>query len=344
MKYVVLLISVVISICSISEVHGQETRYRVEILVLTHLGHDQEPEEVAWLRDYTQALDFLTPPEEPPDEADDPEAGEATIADSPAMNETGPAPGLTGTELEAAGEEVPGEDAEEVAAEEPVVHIAEMSELMQEAWRRLRLSGPFRPEQFLAWEQGSGEPFPLLRLHDLELVLLDDPYADLRDPVTGGYAEDPSPGEDSPLPPTSNADPLTASVVAAEPPEPHLPPPKLHYRLDGTVMLRRSRFLHLDIDLELREAVYHSAGEPAPPTAEPIGASADYAPAGPAPSFPPGAGVDRGPVELQPTGFRVHPLRQSRQVRTERMAYFDSPVLGLLAFITEIEPQEENPE
>ena len=33
--------------------------------------------------------------------------------------------------------------------------------------------------------------------------------------------------------------------------ESELPEPTLFYRIDGTVMLRRLRFLHLDLDLEL---------------------------------------------------------------------------------------------
>jgi hypothetical protein len=48
---------------------------------------------------------------------------------------------------------------------------------MQEAWRRLRLSAPFRPQQYLSWEQGNQEPFPALRIHDLEVVLVKDPKA-----------------------------------------------------------------------------------------------------------------------------------------------------------------------
>jgi hypothetical protein len=37
-----------------------------------------------------------------------------------------------------------------------------------------------------------------------------------------------------------------------------------------------------------------------------------------------------------PTSFLVHRLEQSRVVRTGRMEYFDGPVLGVLAWVTDI--------
>ena len=37
-----------------------------------------------------------------------------------------------------------------------------------------------------------------------------------------------------------------------------------------------------------------------------------------------------------PTGFLLHRLAQSRVVRTDRMEYFDGPVLGVLAWVTDI--------
>ena len=43
-------------------------RYRVEVLVLFHLRHDQEPREIRVLNDYSDALDFLQPPAEETDQ------------------------------------------------------------------------------------------------------------------------------------------------------------------------------------------------------------------------------------------------------------------------------------
>ncbi len=91
-----------------------------------------------------------------------------------------------------------------------------------------------------------------------------------------------------------------------------LPEPRLHYVVEGAVSLRRSRFLHFDLDLDYRM--------PAPATVLDI----------PGPPYLP---------EYQ--GHLVHELKQSRQVRTERMEYFDSPVLSALVWISEVERAEE---
>ena len=42
----------------------------------------------------------------------------------------------------------------------------------------------------------------------------------------------------------------------------------------------------------------------------------------------------------QPSSFLIHSLKQSRQVKSARMEYFDGPVLGVLAYITSIEIEE----
>ena len=60
LNYIILFI-----ICSLgaSPVLAQDTRYRVELLVLTHLHHDEQPRELKHLEDYSPATDFLTPSE-----------------------------------------------------------------------------------------------------------------------------------------------------------------------------------------------------------------------------------------------------------------------------------------
>ncbi len=95
------------------------------------------------------------------------------------------------------------------------------------------------------------------------------------------------------------------------------------YRLDGTAQLRHSRFLHVDLDLEWR---------------------VDAPPESPVPeqglaleSETPGDGelaVDVADPGPEPDPFRVHRLRQSRQVETDTLIYFDSDVLGALARVT----------
>lgn len=303
---------------------AQDDRYRVEILVLTHLKNTEEAAEIPWLKDYSSALDFLTPEPEPEPELDSngnpiPQEEVAPITDP-----------LTGEILLADQEE-------EIIDPNEVVHIEEKSEAMADAWRRLRLSGPYRPLQYLSWEQGRDEPFPLLRVHDLEAVLVDDPYADLRAMLEAGlvveHLDDGASDDQAAPPPQSfqnkTIDPSADGLAAMEDKnalneeEPMLPDPTVFYSLDGTATLVRTRFLHLNLELELREAVY-----------EPRSQDDVYRPAPTASlvSIPSQAG--QGPV--RPSSYRVHKLLQSRQVKTGRMEYFDGPAIAVLAYITPV--------
>jgi hypothetical protein len=218
-----------------------------------------------------------------------------------------------------------------------VIAVNEMSDVMREAWRRLHLGAPFRPEQYLSWEQSADEPFPTLRIHDLEVILSDDPYADLRGIEAIGAEEEGTEGDEGIL----NADQETqvpetlvftdqstlppGDVLEGDPAEAaeeaELPDPTVYYRLDGTVLLRRSRFLHLDLDLELRQPVFDQ-----PPVTASLILNDTVDSDGPEPPLP--------------TPFLIHELKQSRQVKSQRMEYFDSPVLGVLAWITAFETED----
>jgi hypothetical protein len=277
MRYSYYLILFIICLLNAAPALAQDSRYRVELLVLTHLNYDQEPQELKYLEDYSQATDFLTPPE--PEEQEE-EEGISAEAEAPAPEEI----------IDVVEEPDPN----------ALIHIEEMSDVMREAWRRLRLSGPFRPEQYLSWEQGSEAPFPALRVHDLEAIMVVDPYAEQRLELL----------EQEQAPVFADAAGLDALDEAEEP---ELPEPTAYYRLDGAVTLKRTRFLHLELDLQLREALWD---EESPVPVEVM-----------APEY------EKPP----PSAFLVHALQQSRQVKTARMEYFDGPVLGVLAFITSIQ-------
>jgi len=314
MKYITLLILIITSLHT-PWARGADNRYRVEVLVLKHLESVDQAKEVNRIKDYSTALDFLTPAVEEeekvlPDgcepllEENEPAAPDEVVQDAATAVEN-----TTGDRLEA-------ETALEEEALDPnaVVHVEEMGAEMQDAWRRLRLSGPFRPIQYLAWEQGNDAPFPSLRLHDLELVFEDDPYSDLREAneeLAAVYG-----------------DGIDASPNCDEPEEDTLPEPTLYYALDGTVSLVRTRFLHLNLDLQLREALFETETLP--------GQAPAYA-------LPPGTGGEGKPELSQATSFLVHEFEQSRQVRSARMEYFDGPVVGVLAWITTI-PLEDTAE
>jgi hypothetical protein len=300
MKYRYYLIISIILFLGAGGAFAQDTRYRVELLVLTHLNHGQEPRAIKHLPDYSPATDFLTPPEEEAVEEEEASGAAIEEAAEPQLDLGPLLDPETGELLEV--EEGPDPNA--------LVHIEEMSEVMQEAWRRLRLSAPFRPEQYLSWEQGSEAPFPALRVHDLAVVSVDDPYAELRvDIEAQGRADT----EDESVIVFADAAGMDA-LSEIEPPA--LPDPTLYYRLDGSAVLRRTRFLHLDLDLQLREPVREEAL--------------------PATYTPQAEEFERPP----PSSFLVHELKQSRQVKSGRMEYFDGPVLGVLAFSTSIEIEE----
>ena len=272
-----------------AQADAADSRYRVEIIVLTHLEHDQSPDEAAVLEDFSEALDFLTPP--PVDEAAAAEVDQGAEA------------GAVATDAEAA--QPPEPDAEEEEPACAVTHVTEMGPEIREAWQRLRRSRPFRPLQYLSWEQPGTPPFPALRLHDLETVFTEDPWLDLREPAGEGAEPAFTFGDTAP-------DPAVDAETASGP----LPSPILYYRLDGMTRLVRTRFLHLEVKVEMREPVFDPA----------LG----RAPAVPADGLPEQASLP------QPTSFLVHRLDQRRQVKTGRMEYFDGPVLGVLAFITDI--------
>ncbi len=263
MKYITILMFIVIWMLPAGPALSDDERYRVEILVLYHLRNEHDPREVGTLNDYSDALDFLQPPEEQ-------------------------------TDPQSADNEVYGPGSEPADLLNAVVHLAEAGPEMQEAWRRLRSSAPFRPLQYLGWEQGSNSPFPVLRVHDLEVVLVQDPWAEQRTAEQSAYG-------------------LNLEDALAE--------PITYYRLDGTASLTRARFLHLALAIEWREPLYDADGTVLAGSPLPAGE----------------ATAEMGPVEPQPTAFRVHRLEQRRSVRTGRIEYFDSPALGVLAYVTRLD-------
>jgi hypothetical protein len=277
---------------------AQEKHYRVEILVLSHLRHESEPLKVDQPRDYSNALDFLIVPD--PDELAQVDQDGSELPVEPASGEE--------SLMLGADTLLPPE--EEIDPWAGVMPVETRSDVMQEAWRRLRLSAPFRPQQYLSWVQSADEPFPVLRIHNQEIVLVDDPYAEQRAELA--LAEE----EDSAMVFSDQGQSLPDDPAAESNAEPELPDPTLYYELDGTVQLTRSRFLHLQVDLELREPLFEAMTMGEPSLAPPVPSGGDAI-------TPP-----------RPTSFEVHKLQQKRQIKTDRMEYFDGPVIGILAYVT----------
>lgn len=163
----------------------------------------------------------------------------------------------------------------------------ELSPAMQRALERLQRSPEHRPVAAQAWFQTAnpGQRTAAVRVHDETVVdwhrpemSEDEPW--LPEPVL--------------LP---DAEPPFAPVAIARP---------IH-RLDGTVRLRRTQFLRLELDLVLQEARLMSDG---------------------------------GPADQR---WQLHRVRRDRAVRPDRMEYFDSSRFGVLARITAFERVDPEP-
>lgn len=158
---------------------------------------------------------------------------------------------------------------------------------MDDVWRRLRSSEGYRPLAYGSWEQNRVDYYPPMRIHDQQVI-----DTQLRSPSNIMIAD------------LTAEDPLAAYRTS-------------FYRLDGSVQLRRSRFLHLFLDLEYREDIVPNDTE-----------------AGTASSHNFLTGALQNPV-AGPM-YRSYTLKQNRQVRTNQMQYFDTPFFGALVFVTSI--------
>jgi hypothetical protein len=235
---------------------------------------------------------------------------------------------------------------DEPAMPEDPVRIDKQDGTFANIWSRLDRLTEYEPLLRLTYEQSVFDFHPPVRVHGEEIlaeqVMVDDWRAikaaipDGRD--DGATAREP-------------ADESVALPVAR------------YFRLDGKVHLRRSRFLHVDLDLEYRldgPAWQREFG--LPPGFEWIGEAPDEArtPA-PAPARGPeprnaapinalqpmtrsGPVLTDGPAgsEAQPPSepFQVHRLQQSRQVRTNTLQYFDSAFLSAIVRVTEIADED----
>jgi hypothetical protein len=212
-----------------------------------------------------------------------------------------------------------------------------VSERMRSVWRRLENAGDIEPLFLQTWEQSRIDYQPPVRIHDdqvlLERVELPERWADIDLTMPDFFA----------------------------------PYREKYYRLDGTAQLRRSRFLHLEFDLEFRVAllppvattddpgvveatdpdrsvkmieprVFDGRPDPAPRTANDGSADGERSTVVLRP--PPWWNPVPPLIEPMPNGqaplpgVALHRLRESRQIRTDELMYFDTPYLGVIARVT----------
>ncbi len=175
-----------------------------------------------------------------------------------------------------------------------------------DAWRRLRSSKGYRPLLYASWEQNRTDYYPPMRIHDQTII-----DTQLRSPTNIMVAD------------LAAEDPLAAYR-------------SIFYQLDGSVQLRRSRFLHLFLDLEYREDT--SSIEPGSGffTGSDQENQEEKLPAESATNFFSRNNIQPESGTVDNTYHRVFRLKQNRQIRTDRMQYFDTPYFGVLVLVTAI--------
>jgi len=151
--------------------------------------------------------------------------------------------------------------------------ITQKSPRMNDVWRRLRSSSNYQPLVHVAWQQNRTDYYPPMRIHDQQII-----DTQLRPPTHIMIAD------------LAAEDPLAAYRST-------------FFQLDGSLQLRRSRFLHLFLDLEYRQEELQ-------------------------------AGIVR--MTDSSVNHGIFTLKQNRQIRTGRMQYFDTPFMGALVFVSTI--------
>ncbi len=284
-RYVSILIFFIICGFCRDAVSQERVAYRVEVVVLRLIESSPPPESVLEPRDLSDVLDL----------ADRAAAIEQWLSDWPRMSEAQ----LREMELSPPLNPL----ASRFPDIEGLTLITDRSERMSTVWRNLRLSAEYRPEIYFSWEQAAEGDFPDLRIHNDVVIMIEDKHAVQR--VAPPVPEPDSPPWEQKI---FRYD-LESGAFTLE----TIPEPEPFYSVDGTIRMRRSRFLHIDLDISYQV--------PAPSALQ---------------------GLSGPPLKLEHQGYQAHRLVQSRQIRTNRMEYFDSPVLGALVWVTPIERPEDD--
>ena len=168
-----------------------------------------------------------------------------------------------------------------------LVVVTEKTNSMDTAWRRLRSSQNYRPLVYAAWDQNRVDYYPPIRIHNEQVI-----DTRLTSPIPFMVAD------------LTKEDPLAA--YRSE-----------FFQIDGSLQLRRSRFLHLSLDLEIREEAIENPIQPA------IAGDNDLR-------------LDGIDIPNTAIAYGVHTLKQNRQVSTGKMQYFDTPYFGALVYVSSI--------
>lgn len=260
---------------------GSKPFYRVEAIVFTHAGGNPDAWPESRPADHAGALDpaWRSFAQEQQRRLAESEGGSRRSDLQATLNV-----------LETIASIESGEESltEALLYPEPWLALDKLSEPMAQAKARLERSGAYRLRAWLAWHQALGESAGSrnVRIRDDHLLAIDW----IAVAPTGRLLRD--------------GIPVTRATELS---------PAFHYRLDGSIRLRRRQFMHADVVLDWR--VRESPG------------------------------ISPWPVMPGEGKFERHRLDQSRTIRPGRLEYFDSEWLGLLLRVTpyEFESAEREP-
>ncbi len=189
-------------------------------------------------------------------------------------------------------------------------------------WQRLERLAAYQPLTRLSYEQTVYDYHPAVRLHN-EVVLAYAPDAPNR----------PTAALETDMPAVATRDAAEAAALSER--TEAVPSAVPLYQLDGSIQLRRSRFLHVDLDLEYRlDGPAWALAFPDQQALKP-----GFSWVGEAPEAASGDGFEEEPLEtapVTPIPFELHRLRQSRQIKSNTLQYFDSAFLGAIVRVSTI--------
>lgn len=189
--------------------------------------------------------------------------------------------------------------------------LTDRSRRMEGVWQRLRNSKGYRPLVYTSWVQNNIDYYPPFRIHDE--VIIDTQIR--------------SPGNI-----------VVANLAAQDPLKAYR---NNFYRLDGSAQLRLSRFLHINLNLEYRVPAAARAQQSLVFEQSDVGTGTATELAGP--GRLPGADLADAstvpatdPASRDLAAYDIYRLKQGRQVKTDRLQYFDSPWFGALVLVIPI--------
>lgn len=293
--------------------------YQVEVIVFQHLNSNEVAEKVNQVNDYRMVTRPLPLPDEDEDDINLQSLPETAAQDSVTQ-------GLLMQPLDDLAFWPPGvfDDADfqfgpQTEPEEDLIYeISGPSETMQQAWNRLQNNSAYEPLHYAGWQQHAYAPEQQepVRIHD-DIVLAERGVEQPPETEMQKAGEN-LPASQSPVPVTE----LSFTISDIEETEPEALAVDVDsdsgeqeeideaeftsYRLDGQFSLLQRKFLHLVIDIEWRDLAT-------------VPAIFEY-----------------DADEIAP-GYLLFSLLQRRQVHEDRLEYFDTPLLGVLARVTEVE-------